>query len=76
MAVAIDRQPINGVTTFILPVRIAFVVPHVHSVVIGLRKTTRDGLRDSKEAVQNFGAEKWVVDEVVTNAVDVGVHHQ
>src|SRR6266403_4807370 len=76
VAVAIDRQPIKGVTTFILPVRIAFVVLHVHCVVKRLRKTTRHRLRDSKKAVQNFGAEKWVVDEVVTNAIDVGVHHQ
>ena len=49
---------------------------HVNGVVVGLRKTAGDRLGDSKKAIQNVGTEKWVVNEVVTNAVDVRIHHQ
>ena len=31
---------------------------------------------DSKNAIQNFGTEKRVMNEIVADAVDVGVDHQ
>jgi hypothetical protein len=49
---------------------------HVHGVVHGLRKTTSDGLSDSKEAIEKLRSEKRVMNEVVPDAIDVRIHHQ
>jgi len=49
---------------------------HMHGVVHGLRKTTSDGLSDSKKAIKKLRAEKRVMNEVVPDAIDVRVHHQ
>lgn len=76
MTVAIDRQPIDGFAVFVLPIGIALVMLHVNGVVIGLREATSDRLGNAKEAVQYWGAEKWIVNEVVADAIDVGIDHQ
>src|SRR5213080_2813664 len=49
---------------------------HMHGVVHGLRKTTRDGLSDSKKAIKKLRAEKRVMNEVVPHPIDVRIHHQ
>jgi len=49
---------------------------HVDGVVVSLRKTAGDGLGDAKEPIEDPRAEKRVMNEVVTDAVDVGIHHQ
>src|SRR5262249_14169193 len=54
MAVSVDRQPIDGVTFFILPVRVSLVMLHMDGVVHRLRKTACDRLRDSKEAIEHL----------------------
>jgi hypothetical protein len=51
---AVDGQPIDCITGFILSIRISFVVLHMDAVVHRLRKTVRDRLRDSKEPIQQF----------------------
>jgi hypothetical protein len=51
---AVDGQPIDSITLFILSIRIPFVVLHVDAVVHRLRKTARDRLRNSKEPVHQF----------------------
>src|SRR5215211_2070852 len=49
---------------------------HMHGVVHGLRKTTSDGLSDSKKAIEKLRPEKRVMNEVVPDAIDVRIHHQ
>src|SRR5213083_2181224 len=49
---------------------------HMHAVVHGLRKTTCDGLSDSKKAIEKLRSEKRVMNEVVPDAIDVRIHHQ
>src|ERR1700736_6918014 len=49
---------------------------HVNAVVHRLRETAPDRLGDSKKAVQDFGTEKWIVNEIMGGAVDVRVDHQ
>ena len=51
-------------------------MPHVHGVVVGLGKTTGDRLSDAKKPIEGARTKEWVVNEVVTDAVDVGVHRQ
>ena len=76
MAVPVDRQPIDRVAVLILPIRIALMMLHVDDVVIGLRKTAGDGLGDPKKPIEELRTEERVMNEVVTDAVDVGVDHQ
>jgi hypothetical protein len=52
------------------------VVLHVDDVVVGLGEAAGDGLEDAKYPVQEIGSKEGVVDEVVGDAVDVGVDHQ
>src|SRR3954451_23384611 len=49
---------------------------HVDRVVVGLRKTTGDRLAEREEPIQQRRPEERIVDKIVTDAVDVGVHHQ
>src|SRR5437016_1460751 len=76
VAVPVDRYPVNRVTFFILPVRVPLVMLHMHAVVHRLRKTTSDGLSDSKKAIEKLRSEKRVMNEVVPDAIDVRIHHQ
>src|SRR5215471_4692372 len=76
MSVAVNRQPIDGVSTFILPIRVSLVMLHMDRVVHGLRKTAGDGLCDSKQPIEQSQAEERVVNEIVPHPVDVRVDHQ
>src|SRR4026207_244852 len=49
---------------------------HMHGVVHRLRKTTSDGLSESKKAIEKLRAEKRVMNEVVPHPVDVRIDHQ
>src|SRR2546423_2744085 len=49
---------------------------HMHAVVHCLRKTTSDGLSDSKKAIEKLRSEKRVMNEVVPDAIDVRIHQQ
>src|ERR1700736_85638 len=49
---------------------------HVDRVVHRLREAAADRLCDSKKAVHDFGTEKWIVNEIMADAVDVRVNHQ
>src|SRR5207247_9728809 len=75
MAVLINRNPIDGLPVLIGPIGVAFVMLHVDGIVVGLRKTTRDRLHDSKKPIEERRPEEWIVDEVMSDAVDVCVHH-
>src|SRR5437016_158645 len=75
MAVLINRNPIDGLAVLIGPIGVAFVMLHVDGIVVGLRKTTRDRLHDSKKPIEERRPEEWIVDEVMSDAVDVCVHH-
>ena len=48
---------------------------NMHRVVHRLRKTAGDGLRDSKEPIEQTRAEERVVNEIVPHPVDVRVDH-
>ena len=76
MAMSVDRQPIDRVAIFILAIRVPLVMLHVHRVVHRLRKAAADRLRDSKQTIQEFGAEKRIMNEIVAHPVDVRVDHQ
>src|SRR6266511_608523 len=56
--------------------RSSLVMLHVDGVVVGLRKATRDRLRDSKEPIEQFRAKERVMNKIVPNPVDVRVDHQ
>src|SRR6266403_1948308 len=73
--VFIDRDPIGRFTVLIWPISIAFVMLHVDRIVICLRKTARDRLGDSKEAIEQLGAKEGVVNEIVPYSVDVRIDH-
>ena len=49
---------------------------HMHGVVVGLRKTTADGLGHAEKAIQRLRTEERVVNEIVAYAVDVRIDHQ
>ena len=76
VAVSVNRNPIDRLAVFVRPIGVAFVMLHVHDVVIGLRKTTRDRLRDAEKAIQKRRSKERVVNEIVSDAVDVRVDHQ
>ena len=76
MSVAVDRQPIDGVSIFILPIRVSLVMLHMDRVVHGLGKTAGDGLCDSKQPIEQFQAEERIVNEIVPHPIDVRVDHQ
>lgn len=72
----VNGDPIDRLPIFAWPVSIPLVMLHVDGVVVGLRKATRYRLSDSKEPIEQFRAEEWVMNKIVPNAVDVGVDHQ
>ena len=49
---------------------------HVDGVVVSLRKTARDGLSNAEETIEERRAKERIVDEVMGQAVDVGIHHE
>src|SRR5260370_33537301 len=74
--VFVDRDPIGRFTVLIWPIGIAFMMFHVHRAEICWQKTARNGLGDSKEAIEKLGGEEGFVKEVVSDAIDVGVAHK
>ena len=72
----VNGDPIDRVSILVWPVGIPLVMLHVDGVVVGLRKTTRDRLSDSKEPIEQFRAKERVMNKIVSNAVDVRVDHQ
>ena len=74
--VFVDRDPIGRFTVLIWPIGIAFMMLHVHRIVICLRKTARNRLGDSKEAIEQLRAKEGVVNEIVSDPIDVCVDHQ
>ncbi len=79
LAIAINREPINGIAGFILNITIAHVVTHMHAVIKGLGKPNGQGFNQAKEPVEEAGGEIGVVDKVVRDAVDIpgdadGIH--
>ena len=49
---------------------------HMHGVVHRLREAAGNRLRDSKQTIEQVGAEERVMNEVVPHPVDVRIHHQ
>ena len=54
MAMFINGNPIDRLPLLIWQVGIAFVMLHVHGIVVGLRKATGDRLSDSKQAIEKL----------------------
>src|SRR5438552_6391400 len=52
--VFVNGKPIDGFPFFVRPVGITLVMLHVDRVVVRLRKTTSDRLRDSKQPIKQF----------------------
>ena len=76
MAVFINGDPVDRLARLVRPIGVAFVVLHVDGVVVSLRKATSDRLHDPEKPVEKRRAKERVVNEVVTDAVDVCVDHQ
>jgi len=76
VAVSVDRQPIDCVTFFILPVGVPLVMLHMHGVVHCLREAAGDRLRNSKQAIDKLRSKKRVMNEVMSHPVDIRIHHQ
>ena len=49
---------------------------HVDRVVHGLGEATGDRLSNAERAIEKFPTEKRIMNEVVADAIDVGVDHQ
>ena len=58
---------------FVLLVAVALVVLHVDHVVVSLREAAGDAFKQAEKPVEQRRAEVGVMDEVVRDAVDVGV---
>ena len=71
VAVAVDRQPINGLSFFIGPVAIPHVVPMMDIFVECLRESKRDRFHHSEDPIQRTPTEIGVVYEIVRDPVDV-----
>ena len=71
MAMFVNRDPIDSPAIFVGSVGVPLVMLHVDGVVVGLRMATGDRLDDSEKAIQQRPPEKWIVNEVVPDAVDV-----
>ena len=81
LAVAIDRERVDGFAFGVLAVTIAAMMAHVHVFIKGLRKAERQGFHQAESPVQPVRAEIGIVQEIVGNAVDVpgnadGVDHR
>src|SRR5262245_38571929 len=48
MAMLVNRNPINGITLFVRPVRIALVMLHVNALVKNLAEPNRDRFHDAE----------------------------
>ena len=72
----VNGDPVDGFAVVVGPIGVALMVLHVDGVVIGLREAAGDRLNDAKKAVQKLGTEKRIVNEVMSDAVDVGVDHE
>jgi tRNA(Ile2) C34 agmatinyltransferase TiaS len=76
MTMFVNGNPINGFAVVVGPIGIALMVLHVDGVVIGLREAAGDRLNDAKKAIQKLEAEERIVNEVMSDAVDVGIDHE
>ena len=76
MTMFVNGDPIDRFAAVVGPIGIALVVLHVDGVVIGLREAAGDRLNDAKKAIQKLGTKKRIVNEVMSDAVDVGIDHK
>jgi len=76
MTVFVNGDPVDGFAVIVGPIGISLMVLHVNGVVIGLREAAGDRLNDAKKAIQKLGTEKRIVNEVMSDAVDVGIDRE
>ena len=76
MPVFVNGDPVDGFAVIVGPIGISLMVLHVNGVVIGLREAAGDRLNDAKKAIQKLGTEKRIVNEVMSDAVDVGIDRE
>ena len=76
MTMFVNGDPVDGFAVVVGPISVSLVVLHVNGVVISLREAAGDRLNDAKKAVQKLGTEKRIVNEVMSDAVDVGIDHE
>ena len=76
MTVFVNGDPVDGFAVVVGPIGISLVMLHVNGVVIRLREAAGDRLNDAKKAIQKLGTEKRIVNEVMSDAVDVGIDHE
>jgi len=74
--VFVNGDPVDGFAVIVGPIGISLMVLHVNGVVIGLREAAGDRLNDAKKAIQKLGTEKRIVNEVMSDAVDVGIDRE
>jgi len=76
VAMFVNRNPVDCLATLIRSIRVALVVLHVDDIVVSLRKAAGDGFDYAENAIEELRTEKRVVNEIVRNAVDIGVDHE
>ena len=55
---------------------VSLVMLHVHRIIIGLRKAAGDRFDHAKDAVHPVRPKERIMNEVVSNAIDIGVDHE
>jgi len=65
VAMAVNRQPIDGLPFFVGPVAVPHVMPMMHVFVECLGEPKRHRFHDGKNAIERTPTEIRVVDEVV-----------
>ncbi len=71
MAMAIDRQPVDRVSVFILPIAIPHMVTVMNVFVKGLGKTHAKRFHQTENTIEGSPREIGVVQEIVGNPIDV-----
>jgi len=68
---AIDRQPVDRVSGFILPIAIPHMVTVMNVFVKGLGKTNAKRFHQTENTIEGSPREIGVVQEIVGNPIDV-----
>ena len=72
----VNRNPIDGFAMLIGSIGVTLMMLHVHRIIVGLRKAAGDGFDHAKDAVHPVRPKERIMDEVVSDAIDIGVDHE
>src|SRR5947207_5379482 len=76
MTMLVNRNPLNGFAMLIRSIGVSLMMLHVNRIIVGLRKAAGDRFNHAKDAVHPVGPKEWIMNEVVSDAIDIGVDHE